>query len=233
MQPVECAVIAAAGLGSRLGHGMPKCMLEIEGSTILGRLVDTLRPLIPRIHVVIGYREELIIDLCARRYRDVVLVRNPEFRTTNTAQSMALGAHASSGKTLFLDGDLLVTPESLHGFVARAAEFPLAMGIAATRSENAVCVRAGKSASTQGRVVEGFTRDEKLEYEWANVFAGPADFLEGATGFVFSHLERHVPVPAFELDLREIDTAADLEEARAFAKTLVIPAAMRNPSPIK
>jgi choline kinase len=200
-------------------------MLEIEGNTILGRLIDTLRPLVPRIHVVIGYREELIIDLCARRYRDVVLVRNPEFRTTNTAQSMALGASAGRGKTLFLDGDLLVTPESLHRFVARAADHPLAMGIAATRSENAVCVRASKSAGEGELVVESFTRDERLEYEWANVFAGPANFIAGATGFVFSRLERHVPVPAFELDLREIDTVADLEDARAFAKTLSAPPA--------
>ena len=35
MQPVDFAVIAAAGLGSRLGYGIPKCMLEIGGSTLL------------------------------------------------------------------------------------------------------------------------------------------------------------------------------------------------------
>lgn len=220
MRPVECAVIAAAGLGSRLGHGLPKCMLEIEGVTILERLVDALRPLVRSIRVVVGYREELIIDLCAHRHRDVILVRNPEFRTTNTAQSMALGSRACSGKTLFLDGDLLISPESLRKFVTRAAGFPLSMGIARTRSENAVCVHTNGNVNEAGFCVESFIRDERLEYEWANVFAGPSDILEGATEYVFNQLVRHVPIPAFELDLREIDTVGDLEDARAFAKTL-------------
>ena len=156
MQSVEYVVIAAAGLGSRLGHGLPKCMLEIEGSTILDRLLETLRPLVRNIHVVIGYREELVIDLCARKHRDVVLVRNPEFRTTNTGQSMALGARGCSGKTIFLDGDLLIAPESMQRFVTYASRHDLLIGIAPTRSENAVCVNLIDRGEV-GRSVREFT----------------------------------------------------------------------------
>ena len=162
-------------------------MLEIEGSTILDRLLETLRPLVRNIHVVIGYREELVIDLCARKHRDVVLVRNPEFRTTNTGQSMALGARGCSGKTIFLDGDLLIAPESMQRFVTYASRHDLLIGIAPTRSENAVCVNLIDRGEV-GRSVREFTRQERLEYEWANVFSGPSDVLDGATGFVFDHL---------------------------------------------
>jgi choline kinase len=92
-------------------------MLEIDGRTILSGLVETLEGLVPRIHVVVGYREELIVEHCARYHRSVVIVRNPEFRTTNTARSVALGARGILRKALFLDGDLVISPESLRGFV--------------------------------------------------------------------------------------------------------------------
>ena len=220
MQPVECAVIAAAGLGSRLGHGLPKCMLELGGTTILSRLIDTLQSVVPRIHVVVGYREEMIIDLCAKQHREIVIVRNPDFRNTNTAQSMALGARACFGKTLFLDGDLIISPHSFHNFVKSAASAPIMMGIAPTRSENAVCVRLKSSASQANPIVESFTRETRLPFEWANVFAGPPEILAGAKDYVFDRLANHLPIPAFELELREIDTVGDLEDAKAFAQTL-------------
>ena len=47
MQTIGSAVIAAAGLGSRIGMGMPKCMIEIDGVTILSRLLTALRPHVP------------------------------------------------------------------------------------------------------------------------------------------------------------------------------------------
>lgn len=219
MQPVDFAVIAAAGLGSRLGYGIPKCMLEIGGSTLLSKLIDTLTPLVRRIHVVVGYREEMIVDLVARRHRDVVLVRNPQFRTTNTAQSMALGARGCHGKVLFLDGDLLIEPESLQAFVTEAACHPLLIGVTPSSSENAVYVKT--QAEHEGRFfVTGFTRTQATKLEWANVFAGPADLLDGAVSYVFTRLEQDIPAPGFQLNLREVDTIADLSEAKRFELTL-------------
>lgn len=215
MQPVDFAVIAAAGLGSRLGYGIPKCMLEMGGSTLLSKLIDTLTPLVRRIHVVIGYREEMVVDLVSRRHRDVVLVRNPQFRTTNTAHSMALGARGCQGKVLFLDGDLLIEPESLQAFVTEATSHPLLIGVTPSSSENAVYVTTRTQAGG-GTLVTGFTRTQATPLEWANVFAGPADALDGEDRYVFNRLEHQLPVPCSELNLREVDTVADLSEARRF-----------------
>lgn len=222
MQPVECAVIAAAGLGSRLGHGLPKCMLEIGGKPLLTRLIETLRPLIPRIHVVIGYREEMIIDLCAREHRDVVLVRNPKYRETNTGESMALGARGCGYgvKVLFLDGDLLINPESLGNFVQAAAESDLLIGITPAQSEDAVCVELTDSFASSGPVVTGFTRSALQPFEWANIVAGPNSLMNEVSGYVFERLRDYLPSPAFALDLREVDTSSDLERAKQFAVEL-------------
>jgi len=192
-------------------------MLEVGGKTILTRLVDALRPHVGRIHVVVGYREELIIEYCALHHRDVILVRNPEFRTTNTAQSMNLGAAGVRGKVLFLDGDLIIDENSLASFIATAAAHPLLVGIAPTRSEQAVCVQLSKDDPAQ---VCGFTRNDALPFEWANVVAGPADLLADASGYVFEKLLEFLPIAAQEIDLREVDTPADLDSATIYAASL-------------
>lgn len=216
MQPIEGTVIAAAGLGSRLGLGLPKCMLKINGQTILSRLIDTLQPLTPRIHLVVGYREELVIEYCANHHRDVVIVRNPDFRTTNTAASMSLGARGLRGKVLFLDGDLLLSPASIARFVDDARNVPTLVGITPASSEHAVFVHT--EALEDGRHhIHGFTRETRTAFEWANVVVADPAFVKDAPGYVYQELERNLPLPARVIDLAEVDTPDDLARAEAFS----------------
>lgn len=199
-------------------------MLELGGQTLLSRLIASLEEHVDRIHVVVGYREEMIINLCSKLHRQVVVVRNPEYRTTNTVQSMALGARGLAGKTLFLDGDLVIAPDSLREFVARAANTDILAAIAPSRSENPVNVDLrDDAASPGGKLITAFTREPGREYEWANVVAGPARMLDDATGYVYEKLEDGIPLNAAILDLREIDTTADLDVARKFVKSIDLP----------
>lgn len=214
MQPVENAVIAAAGLGSRLGLGRPKCMLEIGGITLLTRMIRMLETHVSRIHVVIGYREDLIIDHCRRYHSQVVLVRNPEFRTTNTAQSLALGARNLTGKCVFLDGDLVINPDGFGAFLDQAARSEILIGLCQPSTENAVFVDA--EMSNQGLTVTGFTRENRTLWEWANVFAGPSTLMNSAENYVFEHLAKLLPLSGHLLELAEIDTSADMLSAQSF-----------------
>ena len=214
MQHVESAVIAAAGLGSRLGLGHPKCMLELGGVTLLTRMIRMLESHVSRIHVVVGYREDLIIDHCARNHPHVVLVRNPEFRTTNTAQSLALGARHLTGKCVFLDGDLVINPDSFSAFLDHAARTEILVALCQPNTENAVFADTEESA--QGLTVRGFTRENRTLCEWANVFAGPSTLMNGAENYVFEHLAERLPLPGHMLELAEIDTSADMRSAEIF-----------------
>lgn len=214
MQSIENAVIAAAGLGSRLGLGHPKCMLELGGITLLTRMIRMLEPHVSRIHVVIGYREDMIIEHCARYHPKVVLVRNPEFRTTNTAQSLALGAHYMTGKCVFLDGDLVINPVSFGEFLHQAAHSEMLIGLCQPNTENAVFVDADDSAD--GLTVSGFTRESRTCYEWANVFVGPSTLMNSAENYVFEQLAKLLPLPGRILELAEIDTISDMHSAELF-----------------
>jgi CTP:molybdopterin cytidylyltransferase MocA len=219
VRAVEGAVIAAAGLGSRLGLGLPKAMLEIDGLTVLSRLIHTLEASVPRIHVVVGYREELITQHCARHHRSVVIVRNPDFRTTNTARSMSLGGRGFRSKVVFLDGDLIVSPASMDRFLARAANEEVLLGTTPAGSEQAVYVHLDSPEGTpgSGRVTR-FSRSESSAHEWASVLVAPPDLLDDVDGFVFEYLEGLLPIPAQSLTLCEVDTPGDLEVAERFVR---------------
>lgn len=220
MRSVDCVVIAAAGLGSRLGHGLPKCMLEIGGKPLLTRLIEMLEPHVRRIHVVVGYREELIINLCANFHRKVVVVRNPDYRTTNTAHSNALGAAGCTGKVLFLDGDLVIDPVSMNSFLDEASKNEITVGVTKAHSEGPVYAHAKSEATTSRAIIERFSREDASNLEWANIVAGPASLMNDANGYVYERLSGLLPLPACELDLREIDTTADLELAKSFLQRI-------------
>lgn len=215
MQAVEGAVIACAGLGSRLGMGLPKCLIEVDGQTILSRLIELLQPHVPRIHVVIGYREEMVADYCARHHRDVVLVRNPRFRETNTAYSISLGSVGFHTKVLYMDGDLIIGRKSLADFIRMAADHPALIGVTKAKSENAVLAAISSNAGND-LAITAFGRSLDSEYEWANIFSGPPVQMNDAKGFVYEALEPLLPLPACVLELHEVDTPGDLLAAKAF-----------------
>lgn len=56
MQTVKNVVIAAAGMGTRLGIGKPKCLLEINDKALLEYQLDLLKD-IKNIFIVVGFIE--------------------------------------------------------------------------------------------------------------------------------------------------------------------------------
>ncbi len=80
------AIIIAAGLGSRLGSltkDKPKCMLEIDGKTILQRSIENFKKFgIEEIIVIRGYKKELI-DYAGIRY-----YYNDNFKNNNNLESL-------------------------------------------------------------------------------------------------------------------------------------------------
>ena len=220
MPDLDCAVIAAAGMGTRIGLGMPKCMIEIAGKTLLTRLIEGLRPHVRTIYVAVGYREDMVIDFCARHHRDVVLVRNPEYRDTNTATSAAKCVRHTRGKVIYLDGDLVIEPASLSAFLQAARHHPILVGVTRPNSQNAVYAQT--ETGPDGLRLTGFSRTETSAYEWANVVSGPADLLSDARGYVYERLQEHLPLPVQALTLAEVDTAQDLEAARRFVEHMAL-----------
>ncbi|MBO6179991.1 MAG: phosphocholine cytidylyltransferase family protein [Selenomonadaceae bacterium] len=97
------AIIMAAGVGSRISRHVdkPKCLLEVEGKSILRRTAEMLirnefQPI-----VVTGYQHQQLKENLAGL--DIPLLQNPFFRVTNSLGSLWFAKdYIHQDETLFL-----------------------------------------------------------------------------------------------------------------------------------
>jgi len=228
MPAIEHAVIAVAGLGSRLGHGKPKCLVEVAGRPILEWQLELLRG-VPDVRLVVGYQEHDVIAAAFALRRDLMLVRNPAYRTTTTQHSYWLGARHLATPCLYLDGDIVFEPASFHAFLARAAHQAPLIGITSAKTQQAVFAAVAPSAGTDDLQVTGFSRTDRSSWEWANLACLPPGMLEENGRDVFSRLALHAPLTAQPIVCSEVDTEDDLAQAEAFvAEMRVAPDRIRR-----
>ena len=107
-------VILAAGMGSRLGRGLPKPLTELsDGRSIMQQQHDNIRAAFgssARITTVVGYRAETIVEA----FPDVDYVYNDQYDQTNTSKSL-LRALMKTGRNsvLWMNGDVVFDPRVL------------------------------------------------------------------------------------------------------------------------
>ncbi len=113
------AVILAAGMGTRLGahaQGNPKCLLEIDGSTLLERSLTNLSDAGVRDAVIVlGFRGAAITELIGNEYKgiDVTYVENLEYANTGNMYSLARAKDILKTDTMILEGDLIYQGDAI------------------------------------------------------------------------------------------------------------------------
>jgi L-glutamine-phosphate cytidylyltransferase len=122
------AVILAAGSGSRLRPVIganPKCLAVVGHRTLLEHQLDALRAhAFDDITVVVGYRKDRIAPVCGR---DVHLVYNPDYATTNSLYSLWLARDLLSDGFVVLNSDVLFHPHLLTRLLTSRHEDALLM----------------------------------------------------------------------------------------------------------
>ena len=109
------AIILAAGMGRRLGEltkGNTKCMVEVNGVTLIDRLLTQLSALkLDRVVIVVGYEGQKLMEHIGDRYADVLnieYVDNPIYDKTNNIYSLALAkGKLREDDTLLIESDLI------------------------------------------------------------------------------------------------------------------------------
>ena len=118
------ALILAAGIGSRLQMGLPKCLVEVGGRRLLDHQLDAIEQAgAERITLVLGYQHQRVEDAAGGR-AEVVL--NERYAETNSLYSLWLARHAVEGAVegavgadlLVLNSDVLFAPELLRDLLA-------------------------------------------------------------------------------------------------------------------
>lgn len=108
------AIILAAGMGKRL-KGLtkdnPKCMVKVNGVTLIDRMLHQLDRLkLERIVIVVGYQKDVLVDYIATLdiKTPIVYEHNPIYSQTNNIYSLFLARqHLLTDDTLLLESDLI------------------------------------------------------------------------------------------------------------------------------
>ena len=121
--PITTALLLAAGTGSRLRPltlDAPKCLTEVGGEPILGRLVETLRMQgIKRLVVVTGYLDECIHEFLEINAADMQVdyVFNPVYSTTNNIYSLWLAREVIEEPFVLIESDLVFEESMLESML--------------------------------------------------------------------------------------------------------------------
>ncbi|MGP9768034.1 phosphocholine cytidylyltransferase family protein [Halomonas sp. AOP13-D3-9] len=123
------AIILAAGQGTRLRpltDHKPKCLVELEGKSLLEHQLITLRELgINNIHIVAGY--------CAEQLNraDITHHFNPNYASTNMVSTLFAAESAMSGEDdlIISYGDIVYEPKVLQTLLLCDAPICLAVDI--------------------------------------------------------------------------------------------------------
>ena len=121
------AIILAAGMGKRLGDltkNNTKCMVEVNGVTLIDRVLNQLSKLsLNRVVVVVGYKGMKLMNYIGNRYKSklqIEYIENPIYDKTNNIYSLALAADEMvKDDTLLLESDLIFE-DSICSFSSRA-----------------------------------------------------------------------------------------------------------------
>ncbi|MBR2142007.1 NTP transferase domain-containing protein [Anaerovibrio sp.] len=208
MQTAKSVVITCAGIGSRLGLGTTKALIDINGKSLIHWQLDLFQD-VEDIRIVVGFEANRVIEE-VRKYRpDAIFVYNHDYFNTKTGTSYYLGAKDGKEYAMEYDGDLLVHPDDVKMLLAKDGEW---IAYADKRSEDAVYL----SLNEQGEVT-GFSRDNG-DYEWTGPCCLHRDKIQYTSGNVFNVLEPYIPLPGVKIRACDIDTYGDYQKAIEFIK---------------
>lgn len=119
------AIILAAGMGRRLGDltkGHTKCMVEVNGQTLIDRAIHQLSKLnLKRLVLVVGYKGKELKEYIGNRYDDILkieYIENPIYDRTNNIYSLALAKDIlCEDDSLLLESDLIFEDSMLEMLV--------------------------------------------------------------------------------------------------------------------
>src|SRR3954471_22530291 len=117
------AIIVAAGMGRRLApytDDRPKCLVEINGRSILERQLDAYRAAgVDDVIIVRGYRKESI-QIPGARYFD-----NDAFRDNNILTSLFYAEAVMDREFLFSYSDIVFRPEVVRRAIDTEGDYSL------------------------------------------------------------------------------------------------------------
>lgn len=200
-------VISCAGMGTRLGIGCTKALIDINGKPLIIRQLEMLNDY-EDICIVVGYQAEQVIQVVSEYRKDIRFAFNHEYRTTGTGASLSKAITGARDFIISLDGDLLVHPYDLKDFIETPGE---CLGGCIPTTDDPVLMKIQFDENKNSKVVE-FSRNQG-DLEWTGLAKIRTARLIPGDKHVYQMLENLLPLQVKQIRSKEIDTTHDYEKA--------------------
>lgn len=204
----KTVVISCAGMGNRLGKGIPKALIDIDGKPLIAHQLEMLKD-VDDVRVVVGYQAEKVIETVEKYRKNVTFAYNYDYKTTGTGASFSKGCVNAKKYVIALDGDLLVHPDDMKTILEYDNEF---IGGTTPTTDDPILVKLDSHDN-----VIAFSR-EHGELEWTGLTQVETSRLTFGTGHVYQMLEPILPIKVIRIRTREVDTVNDYERAVDWVK---------------
>lgn len=204
----KSVVIPAAGLGTRMGMNLPKSLLRVKGKYVIEHQINLIRSISESIQiiVVVGYRARDVIKVASAMDKNIIFAINHDFANTATAASLKIGAKYANDRIVALDGDLLVSKESLISVMSSVHD---TLGIFSKKSETPVSAMYDEQRSS----IVSIGYEVESDYEWSGLMSLSRDkVLEFHKGHVFENLINFLPLPFEIISGHEFDTENEFRQ---------------------
>lgn len=209
MSSTKSIILSCAGIGSRLGLGKTKALMDICGRSLISWQLEAFKD-IEDLRVVVGFQASDVIEEVRKYREDVVFVYNRDYFHTKTGHSYYLGAKDANQYCIEWDGDLLVHPDDVKRLLSEPGEF---IAYSDKTSDDAVML----STNSKGEVV-GFSRNSG-DWEWTGPCCLSKEKIIANEGHVYNILEQHLPIKGIHIRAQDIDTYEDYLRALEFVKS--------------
>lgn len=199
----QSVIISCAGIGSRLGLGTTKALININGKTLIRWQLEQFSD-VEDVRIVVGFQAQDVIDEVLSFRKDVIFVYNHNYFETKTGASYYLGARHGNEYAFEYDGDLLVHPDDIKMLLHTEGEW---IAYSDKMSDDAVYVRVNE----KGDVVS-FSR-ERGDFEWTGPCCIKKEKLKYISGNVYNQLEPYLPMRGIKVRACDIDTFDDYRRA--------------------
>ena len=199
-------VLSCAGLGKRLGLGLTKALLQVDGKSLIIRHLEALKDE-DDIRIVVGYQAEKVIEEVTAYRKDVTFVFNHNYKSTGTGGSVALAAKYANEYILTIDGDIIINPDDMKNILK--ADYEFVSGGVIESDDPWMLQTFNENNQT---MVSAFSKS-KGQYEWNGISQMKSEKMLNGVGHVFQSIEAYLPVRYLPVRTREIDTMDDYDRA--------------------
>lgn len=198
-------VISCAGMGTRLGIGLPKALVKIGGEPLIIHQLKLLEEF-DDIRIVVGFQAEKIIEIVKEYRNDITFVFNYEYEKTGPATSLMKALICPREKIISIGGDILINPN----------DFKKIMKL----DECIAYTDKNSSEPTYINVEEGnvLSFGEHGNYEWQGILKIASDKLDKSIvhQYIYEMVNIRLPMKGIHVRSREIDNQDDYDNAVKF-----------------